>query len=160
MTYAGTRDIHDADSHIMETPDWLVPFADPDVRSRLEELNFSGTPEAEPTYLRKIRDKHVDPEYRAADEAELMLRKNWAAIGSFIKDDRPKALDLLGFRSQLVEDGQRDIELPDAPERAGHAAPLFTQPGAVECGRGREAEQECRRRQHRQLVELVVNVAL
>src|SRR5947207_15944438 len=31
-----------------------------------------------------------------------MLRKNWSAMGSFIKEDRPRALDLLGFRSQLV----------------------------------------------------------
>ena len=31
-----------------------------------------------------------------------MLRKNWKATGSFIKEDRPLALDLLGFQSQLV----------------------------------------------------------
>jgi predicted TIM-barrel fold metal-dependent hydrolase len=31
-----------------------------------------------------------------------MGRKNFAATGSFIADDRPRALDLLGFSSQLV----------------------------------------------------------
>ena len=31
-----------------------------------------------------------------------MLRKGWSAIGSFIKEDRPRALDLLGFAAQLV----------------------------------------------------------
>ena len=31
-----------------------------------------------------------------------MLRKNWSALGSFLKEDRPRALDLLGFSSQLV----------------------------------------------------------
>ena len=31
-----------------------------------------------------------------------MLRKNWSALGSFLKEDRPRALDLLGFASQLV----------------------------------------------------------
>jgi predicted TIM-barrel fold metal-dependent hydrolase len=31
-----------------------------------------------------------------------MLRKNWSALGSFVAEDRPRALDLLGFRSQLV----------------------------------------------------------
>jgi predicted TIM-barrel fold metal-dependent hydrolase len=31
-----------------------------------------------------------------------MLRKNWKATGSFIKEDRPRALELLGFASQLV----------------------------------------------------------
>ena len=31
-----------------------------------------------------------------------MARKNFAATGSFLADDRPRALDLLGFASQLV----------------------------------------------------------
>jgi len=31
-----------------------------------------------------------------------MTRKNWAAPGSFVQEDRPRALDLLGFASQLV----------------------------------------------------------
>ena len=32
----------------------------------------------------------------------LVLRKNWLATGATLKEDRPRALDLLGFRSQLV----------------------------------------------------------
>ena len=31
-----------------------------------------------------------------------MTRKNFAAAGAFIAEDRPKAVDLLGFASQLV----------------------------------------------------------
>ena len=31
-----------------------------------------------------------------------MTRKNWKATGSFIAEDRPQALDLLGVASQLV----------------------------------------------------------
>ena len=31
-----------------------------------------------------------------------MARKNFAATGSFVAEDRPRALDLLGFSSQLV----------------------------------------------------------
>jgi len=50
----------------------------------------------------KLAAQHCDPEYRADDEKLLLLRKNWAATGSFIKEDRPRALDLLGFESQLV----------------------------------------------------------
>ena len=33
-----------------------------------------------------------------------MLRKNFSATGSFLNVDRPQALDLLGFSSQLVFD--------------------------------------------------------
>ena len=31
-----------------------------------------------------------------------MLAKNWYALGAYQRQDRPRALDLLGFRSQLV----------------------------------------------------------
>jgi predicted TIM-barrel fold metal-dependent hydrolase len=47
-----------------------------------------------------------------------MLRKNWSATGSFIAEDRPKALDLLGFASQLVFNTFSNGELCKA-ERGG-----------------------------------------
>ena len=50
------------------------------------------------------RKRHADPAYRADDESQLMLRKNFSATGSFLNEDRPSALDLLGFASQLVFD--------------------------------------------------------
>ena len=34
MPYAEGRLIHDADAHIVETPDWLEPYADPATRAR------------------------------------------------------------------------------------------------------------------------------
>lgn len=35
MTYAQGRTIHDADSHVMEPVDWLVPFAEEGMKERL-----------------------------------------------------------------------------------------------------------------------------
>lgn len=103
MPYAQGRVYHDADAHVMETPDWLVDFADPAYRERLAELTLEGVPVSKAeSFVESFRRDHADPEYRARDEAELMMRKNWAAIGSFLKADRPRALDLLGFSSQLV----------------------------------------------------------
>ena len=104
MTYAGERAIHDADSHLMETPEMLHDFADPKIRERIDPRYFfsavgnQGKLADFPVYRRN----HADAAYRAQDEAELMLRKNWNATGSFLKEDRSKALDLLGFKSQLV----------------------------------------------------------
>src|SRR4029434_9367962 len=46
--------------------------------------------------------RHADPAYRAEDASQILLRKNFAATGSFLKQDRSQALDLLGFESQLV----------------------------------------------------------
>ena len=102
MPYAEGRVFHDADSHVMETPDWVVPYADPDVRAQLKPLYVSTVKPGEEKLIDKLRRQHADPAERPRLEAEIMLRKNWSALGSFIKEDRPRALDLLGFQSQLV----------------------------------------------------------
>ncbi len=101
MPYAH-RPIHDADSHFMETPDWFHAFADPDVRDKLPPVFVATVGPGEDRLIARFRAQHADPAYRAEDEAQLLLRKNWAATGSFLKADRPRALDLLGFESQLV----------------------------------------------------------
>jgi predicted TIM-barrel fold metal-dependent hydrolase len=114
MPYNEGRVIHDADSHLMETPTWLRDHADARYRDRIKPLSYpggnelrqTGDPEAQRQDLlaafTKLRDRHGSPEYRATEEAEIMSRKNFAATGSFVPEDRPRALDLLGFSSQLV----------------------------------------------------------
>jgi predicted TIM-barrel fold metal-dependent hydrolase len=94
--------IHDADAHVVETPDWFAAFADPDIAERLELLYVSTVQPGEDDLIEHYRKRHADPEFRADDAAEIMLRKNWKATGSFIKQDRPAALDLLGFATQLL----------------------------------------------------------
>jgi predicted TIM-barrel fold metal-dependent hydrolase len=102
MPYAKGRVYHDADSHVMETPDWLVPYADPATRERMRPLYVATVKPGEEKLIDKARRQHADPAERAAAESEIMLRKNWSALGSFIREDRARALDLLGFSSQLV----------------------------------------------------------
>jgi uncharacterized protein len=102
MPYVEDRVVHDADSHVMETPDWLVAYADPEIRDRLERLRLSGCKPGEETFIDDLRRRHRDPADREQAEEQLLIRKNWSAMGSFLKEDRPRALDLLGFASQLV----------------------------------------------------------
>src|SRR2546426_319870 len=102
MPYVEGRTIHDADSHVVETPDWFFSYADPGIRERLEPLYVSTVKPGEQNLIEHYRARHRDAEYRAEDASQIMLRKNWSATGSFIKEDRPAALDLLGFASQLV----------------------------------------------------------
>jgi len=102
MPYAEGRVYHDADSHVMETPDWVMPYAEASVRERMRPLYVSTVKPGEERMIDKLRRQHRDPAERPRAEAEIMLRKNWSALGSFLKEDRPRALDLLGFASQLV----------------------------------------------------------
>jgi predicted TIM-barrel fold metal-dependent hydrolase len=114
MPYVEGRLVHDADAHIMETPTWLRDHAEAAYRDRLpvlryvsgNELRQTGSPEEQQRDLEssfdKLAAKHRSEEYRATEEADIMARKNFAATGSFLAEDRPRALDLLGFSSQLV----------------------------------------------------------
>jgi uncharacterized protein len=101
MAYIEGRVVHDADAHIMEWPTWLTEYASPGWEERLaprEPTDGDGSV----LDIDRVRSRHESDEYRAADEAEIMTRKNFAATGSFIAEDRPRALDLLGVASQLV----------------------------------------------------------
>jgi uncharacterized protein len=108
------RIVHDADAHIMETPTWLRDHADPSIRDRIKALDLGGGNELKQTgdVVEQLADlratfdrlaaKHASAQYRATEADEIMTRKNFAATGSFVAADRPRALDLLGFASQLV----------------------------------------------------------
>ncbi len=102
MPYVEGRTVHDADSHVVETPDFFFPFADPAIRPRLAPLYVSTVKPGEEHFIEVLRRRHGDPAYRAREQEEILVRKNWSATGSFLKEDRPRALDLLGFASQLV----------------------------------------------------------
>ena len=103
MPYIEGRVVHDADAHIMEEPTWLLDHADAEVRERLEpQVALSLSPDEDVDVIEHFRQRHADPEFRARDAAEIMDRKNFKATGSFIAEDRPLALDLLGVASQLV----------------------------------------------------------
>jgi len=109
------RIIHDADSHLMESPDWFTPYADPDIRDRMKPVFKVETTRPDTAFSLDVLDaKHSDPDYRAEAEAEIWLKKNWFALGSFRKEDRPRALDLLGFASQLVFNTFANKALVDA----------------------------------------------
>jgi predicted TIM-barrel fold metal-dependent hydrolase len=132
MPYVEGRVVHDADAHIMEPPTWLRDHADPAVRDRLpplrlesgNELRQTGDPDEQLRDLdaafAKLRSKHASPEYREDEAAEIMNRKNFAATGSFVAEDRGRALDLLGFSSQLVFNTFHNRRLRDW-EHAGDA---------------------------------------
>jgi len=114
VPYNEGRVVHDADAHIMEIPTWLRDHADPSVRDRIPVLRYPGGNELRQTgavdeqladlesAFERLAERHRSAEYRHDEAEQIMARKNFAATGAFLSEDRGRALDLLGFSSQLV----------------------------------------------------------
>jgi predicted TIM-barrel fold metal-dependent hydrolase len=128
MPYAAGRTYYDADAHIMELPDWLPSYAEPDFRDRIRSFSLGSTGTAR--HVRSMIERGVqragNPAERAGHEAELLTRKSWDAYGAFHAADRRRALDLLGYDRQLLfptfAPGQcefaRDVDTAYAAARA------------------------------------------
>jgi predicted TIM-barrel fold metal-dependent hydrolase len=107
MTYAAGRRLLDADSHIMELPDFLRNHAEPGMRDRLPPINYSRSSMDEGHGWALSEAGGHARDYAAELEAlggEGLIRgpKEEKALGAFDRADRIRALDLLGFERQLV----------------------------------------------------------
>ena len=102
MTYAQGRLIHDADSHLMELDACLDDWFDPKLLPAFHDLPIYRKKLTPKNWAQPFRQMHEDPNFRAGDAENLLLRKNYQALGSFRRADRPRAVDLFGFASQLV----------------------------------------------------------
>ena len=108
MTYAPTdRLFYDADSHIMELPDFLRSYADPDLRDDIPLVSYSASlvTDEEVAVIVNQGNRHSD-EHRQRMHAMggSLIRevKEIQALGAFDRDDRSVAMDQLGFARQLV----------------------------------------------------------
>lgn len=102
MSYAAGRLIHDADSHLMEMTDVLDPYFEKRLLARYHDLPIYKWKHSHAHWMNEERDRHEDAAYRAAAGEAILLNKNYKALGAFRRQDRPAALDRLGFASQLV----------------------------------------------------------
>lgn len=100
MPYVVDRVVHDADAHVFEPPGWLDSYLSEDERTRLARyLYLSPHTTAD---VERQRSGYDDPDFVARNEDDITLRKNFAALGAFERDERTEALDHLGVASQLV----------------------------------------------------------
>jgi uncharacterized protein len=102
MGYVGARVVHDADAHLMEHPAFLLDHVDPRLRDRLSPLWMRGLAGFATEVIAVMDEAVADDAARAELEAGVLQRKNWWALGAHDPVARSRALDLLGFRSQLV----------------------------------------------------------
>src|SRR5215469_9236905 len=102
MTYAAGRTIFDADSHVMETREWLDPYMDASLKEKLRPLYGR-----EPGRIDKILDQAKARKGDSAAEEKAFENpisgpKGWIAAGAFDPAERTRVLDLFGFSGQLV----------------------------------------------------------
>lgn len=106
MPYASGRVFLDADSHLMERPDFLRDFASAAVRERLEPLHGGNQDRIGDEYDEVVaRPGHSEArvqEMRALGDDLIAGPKGYLALGAFNRAERSQALDQLGFARQLV----------------------------------------------------------
>ena len=120
MTYAPAgRAIYDADSHIMELPDFLKKYADPGLRDEIPEVSYSAsivTDEEVAVIMGqggRHSDAHIAAQIAMGDQL-IAKSKEIQALGAFAPTDRSKAMDLLGFTKQLVF-ATHSLRMPFSP---------------------------------------------
>src|SRR5271166_277625 len=103
MPYVEGQNIHDADAHIMEASDFLDDHIEAAYRDKVDVRKWFGGPtNLLHDSIKSLRSRHDHPQWRAENADKILLRKNYDAMGSWRREDRPEALDHLGFASQLV----------------------------------------------------------
>jgi predicted TIM-barrel fold metal-dependent hydrolase len=108
MAYAPTsRAFYDADSHIMELPDFLQKYADPELRSDLPAVSYSASlvTDEEVAEIMARGGRHSEEhlvELLGLGDRILETCKEIQALGAFDGRERSKAVDMLGFKKQLV----------------------------------------------------------
>ncbi|MFT6762074.1 MAG: putative TIM-barrel fold metal-dependent hydrolase [Candidatus Aldehydirespiratoraceae bacterium] len=108
MTYApADRPFYDADSHIMELPNFLIDYADAAVRDQIRPVSYQASlvtdeeVEAIVANGSKHTTAHVERQIALGDQL-IAESKEIQALGAFDRDDRSVAMDMLGFKKQLV----------------------------------------------------------
>ena len=106
MTYAHREDIYDADTHMMEHPEWIYNFADEDIKEHLEPIV-----EGDEDVLKRIDQALANFELRQSSPSILQKakeqfmgwnHKGWEGLGAFNAEERKIANDLLGFKAHIV----------------------------------------------------------
>ncbi|MFL2698301.1 MAG: amidohydrolase family protein [Gammaproteobacteria bacterium] len=101
------RDYYDADSHVMELPNFIIDYADKEFKDLIPPVNYKASlvtdeeVEAIVNNGGKHTKEHVQAQINLGDRL-ISESKEIQALGAFDREDRSVAMDLLGFKKQLV----------------------------------------------------------
>lgn len=108
MTYApDNRAFYDADSHVMELPNFIIDYADEKFKDLIPPVSYQASlvtdEEVEEILANggKHTKEHIETQIALGDNL-IAESKEIQALGAFDRTDRSKALDMLGFKKQLV----------------------------------------------------------
>ncbi|HIO43782.1 MAG TPA: hydrolase, partial [Gammaproteobacteria bacterium] len=103
MAYApDNRAFYDADSHVMELPNFIIDYADKKIKDQIPPVSYQAslvTDEEVEVILNnggKHSKEHVEAQIALGDKL-IAESKEIQALGAFDRDDRSIAMDLLGF---------------------------------------------------------------
>jgi uncharacterized protein len=120
MAYApANRPMYDADSHIMELPDFLQKYADPELRADIPAVSYSASlvTDEEVGVIMARGGRHSEEhvaEMIAMGDSLIERVKEIQALGAFDGSERSKAMDILGFKKQLVF-ATHSVTMPFSP---------------------------------------------
>ena len=108
MTYApNDRNFYDADSHVMELPNFIIDYADKEFKDLIPPVNYKASLVTDEEVEEIINNggkhtkQHVEAQIALGDKL-IAESKEIQALGAFDRDDRSVAMDMLGFKKQLV----------------------------------------------------------
>ena len=111
MTYAKDRIYLDADSHLMELPDFLTSHADPSVRERLPRINFESggrsSDSLENAAKTGAHSSETVAELVALGDDLIAGPKGYLALGAFNKEERRSLRH--AARAQQLQQLQRPL---------------------------------------------------
>ena len=108
MTYAPAgRTIYDADSHIMELPNFIIDYADEEFKALIPPVSYSASlvTDEEIDEILANGGQHSDAhraEQIALGDDLIKTSKEIQGLGAFNREDRSTAMDMLGFAKQLI----------------------------------------------------------
>lgn len=120
MAYAPAhRAFYDADSHIMELPDFLQKYADPDLRKEIPAVSYSASlvTDEEVAEIMARGGRHSEEhiaELLGLGDRLIETSKEIQALGAFDGRERSRAVDMLGFKKQLVF-ATHSVAMPFSP---------------------------------------------
>lgn len=105
MTERTSLPVCDADSHLMEPPNWLEGYADPGIRDRLMPVGLVDGDVMSKVIgaaQRRLAGKEPDAEKLLKADPAHSMQKGWLGLGAMEGSERGELLDLMRVSWQLV----------------------------------------------------------